>query len=66
MPGTMDLDSLDRGRLRHPLWGDRKWWYDQSVPRGWWTDSLTRAADTRVRREIVDAVDTVLTRIGRG
>ncbi len=41
----MDLRSLDRGRLRHPLFGNREHWYNESVPRGWWTLSLYKASN---------------------
>lgn len=36
----VDVASLDRGRLRHPLFGDREHWYDQKVKPKWWTDAV--------------------------
>jgi len=56
----MDLPALDRGKLRHPLFGDREHWYEQKVRKGWWTKSLTKAANTRVRKELVGAVERTL------
>lgn len=56
----MDLRSLDQGRLRHPLFGNRGHWYQQKVPKGWWTKSLNRAADRKVRKEMVAALERVL------
>ena len=35
-----DLASLNRGRLRHPVYGNRKNWVDQQVPSGWWDRAL--------------------------
>lgn len=60
MAKGMDLQSLDRGRLRHPLFGNRGHWYDQPVRRGWWTLSLYKASNTRVNKEIVNAVERAL------
>ena len=60
MAKQVDLYSLDRGELRHPLFGDREHWYDQQVPAGWWSKSLNRAADSGVvRRELLRGLDEV-------
>lgn len=55
---SIDLAALDRGRLRHPLYGNRRYWYLQRVPDGWWSRPMTQGADT-VRRELVAALDDV-------
>lgn len=62
----MDLWSLDRGRLRHPLFGNRRHWYQQSVKPGWWSQSLQRAADDEVKREILQALDRVAAKVTEG
>lgn len=36
----IDVASLNRGRLRHPLHGDRRHWYDQKVAPRWWSDAV--------------------------
>lgn len=54
----VDLDKLDRGRLRHPLFGDRKHWYEQTVPAGWFTRPMARNADN-VEQELRKAVDEI-------
>lgn len=53
-----DLASLNRGRLRHPLFGNRRYWYDQDVSPNWWDDPLLEGAD-EVRREIVNILDEI-------
>lgn len=39
-----DFYSLNRGRLRHPLYGNREHWYDQTIPAGWFERPLTAMA----------------------
>ena len=65
MAKSMDLDALDRGRFRKPLFGDKRHWYPQRTKPGWWSKSLEKAATTRVRREIVSALERTLNDIGR-
>lgn len=57
-----DLASLNRGRLRHPLFGNRGFWYDQKVSPNWWDDPLFRGAD-QVREEIVNTLDELARKI---
>ena len=61
---TRDIASLNRGRLRHPLFGNRKRWYDQRIKPGFWTDTLERGAP-RVRRELVIVLNDVARKIAR-
>lgn len=61
----IDLHSLDQGRLRHPLFGDRKWWYSQAVRPGWFTRPLEAKASD-FERELDRAVDKVAEEINRG
>ena len=53
-----DLRSLDRGRLRHPLYGNRGHWYNQAVKPDWFTEAMKKQAP-EVRKEIVAAIDAV-------
>lgn len=53
-----DLASLNRGRLRHPLYGNRRYWYDQPVKKNWWDDPLLAGAG-EVRAEIEKVLDDV-------
>lgn len=55
------IRRLDQGILAHPLWGNRKHWYNQgepSVQPGWFTGPADDAAP-RVRAEIERALDEV-------
>ena len=35
-----DMAALNRGRLRHPLFGDRKHWYTQAIAPGFFTKPI--------------------------
>lgn len=60
--------DLDRGKVRHPVFGNRDRWVDQQVPAGVFSDTVARRAPA-ARDEIERAVDAVTTeaqsRIGR-
>lgn len=58
--GRIDVASLDRGRLRHPLYGNREHWYDQRVQPKWWTDAVIVArakVEPALRRAIGERLD---------
>lgn len=59
-----DLASLNRGRLRHPLYGNRHYWFDQDVAPNWWDDPLIQGQDV-VRREIVNVIDDIGARLAK-
>lgn len=59
-----DLASLNRGRLRHPLYGNRRYWYDQDVSPNWWDDPLLDGID-EVRKEIVKTIDDVAVQLAK-
>lgn len=61
---TRDIASLNRGRLRHPLFGNRRHWYDMRIKPGFWTDTLERGAP-RVRRELVVVLNDVARKIAK-
>lgn len=54
-----DLRSLDRGRLRHPVFGNREVWVNQAIRPGWFTRPLEEGAPA-VRRELIAAMHTVV------
>lgn len=60
-----DLNAINRGRLRHPVFGNRKVWVTQMVKPGWFTDPLVAGAD-EVRQELVQVMDDVAERLARG
>lgn len=65
-PGGKDRDlvSLNRGRLRHPLYGSRKHWYDQKVSPNFWDDPLLKGVSD-ARKEIVKTLDDVAKKLAR-
>jgi hypothetical protein len=60
-----NLDALNRGRLRHPLYGNRAHWFEQAVDPGWWEKPLT-AASPLVRLEIERVINSVNAKLERG
>lgn len=57
-----DLAALNRGRLRHPLYGNRRHWYLQQIRAGWFGEAMTGLAPG-VRRDLVDVMDDVARRL---
>lgn len=57
------LAALNKGKLRHPLFGDRDHWYTQPVRPGFFTDPLwravpsVRAAVERAEQEALNTID---------
>lgn len=53
-----DVRRVNRGQLRHPLYGNRKHWYATTVRRGF-VDDPVEDARKRVIRKSIDARDKV-------
>jgi hypothetical protein len=49
------LRQLDNGFLFHPLYGDRKRWFEQQVTPGWFTGPVEESAP-----QVRDAIETAL------
>lgn len=60
-----DVSALNRGTLRHPLFGHRRHWYVQRVPRGLVDEPIDRARD-RVVDNAKQAADAYADSIVRG
>lgn len=43
-PPKHDLRAMNRGQLRHPLFGNRDHWYSQQIPSGWFERPLIALA----------------------
>lgn len=56
--GKQQLDRIDKGVVKHPVFGNRKAWVSQSVAPGWFTRPMLNSA-THVRREMSKAMDDV-------
>lgn len=48
--GKSDMKALNRGKLRHPLFGNRHHWYNQSIKPGMWDKSLAKVAPDAVEK----------------
>jgi len=54
--------AANRGVIRHPVFGNRKVWVNQSVPPDWFDDTM-RASAPSVRRELERALEDIADRI---
>lgn len=59
------VDSLERGSLRHPLFGNRGWWYRQRVRRGFASIPL-KAIKPHIVAEIDNELDKIARDVERG
>lgn len=59
-----DVVAVNRGLLRHPLFGNRNRWYAQKVRAGFVTRAVNRLED-RIGRESTDALDRIVKEIAR-
>ncbi len=57
-PKGREVLALESGRLRHPLFGNKRHWYEQRVKRGFASKPLKE-----IRPRIVDRIDSELDRI---
>lgn len=62
--GMKELRDIDRGRLRHPVFGNRKVWKAQAVTPGFFSDAVERRAP-KIRGEIAKAVGDVARQASR-
>lgn len=60
-----DVASVNRGRLRHPLFGNRLHWYDTRVKPGFVDSAASRVPDAAVR-EGIRGVERVIRKITKG
>lgn len=64
--GMSQLAMMDKGHVRHPVWGNRKRWVNQPIPEaeGWFTKPMEGGAKD-VRREIVKTLDQIAKKLAR-
>lgn len=55
-------DVINTGRIRHPVFGNRRRWAQQTVTPLWW-DKTVRAHQSRITREVERVVDDVRRRL---
>jgi len=59
-----DLAALNRGRLRHPLFGKRKHWYTQEIAEGFFTKPIEEDGDA-LKGRIKDAIEAYVNEVER-
>lgn len=57
------MPDANKGKIRHPRWGDRGHWYQQKVRGGFVDRPQSRLAETAARR-MQDVIDDVAKQIG--
>lgn len=66
MARGMDLNSLNKGRARHPLFGRYKsrsgedLWYDTNFKPGFWEDAMKGPVARRVQKDLIKMIDGLL------
>jgi len=61
LPGDIPMgvvNRLNEGRLRHPVFGNKRRWAQQNANPGWW-DSTVRNHKDRMTREVERVIDDV-------
>lgn len=64
--GSTDVKALNRGQARHPLWGNKGFWYGQAVPAQWIDKVMTGPAADQAVTEFLAMVEVIRGRIARG
>lgn len=64
--GMDQLELMDQGQVRHPVYGKRDRWTLQMIPnaKGWFTKPMEDGADD-VRKELLTAIDEVAKKVER-
>lgn len=57
-----NLTALNRGRLRHPLYGNRRYWFNQDASPNFWDEPMLEGVEP-VREEIVNVLDDLASRV---
>lgn len=63
--GMKELRDIDAGRLRHPVFGDRKRWKAQAVTPGFFSDPINRRAPS-IRKDIEKAMGGIAHKVTGG
>lgn len=60
-----DVRTIDAGRLRHPVWGNRRNWSTTNVVPGFASRAVDRVAD-RVLDEATEGIERIMLRLAKG
>lgn len=63
--GKTDERAINRGRLRHPVFGNRKVWVTQDVTPGWFTKPMVEGL-APVQREVLKVMDDITKKVAHG
>jgi hypothetical protein len=63
--GGVNLTRMDKGMVRHPVYGNRAAWVSQTIADGWFTKPLNERAPV-AQAEIVMAMNIIGRRIEKG
>jgi hypothetical protein len=58
------VGTIDRGTLRHPVYGNREAWVNQRVKAGFWSEPLSESDEPI--KAIREAVQETIDKLGRG
>ena len=59
-----DFKALNRGRVRHPLFGNRDHWYMEGIESGWW-DEARKRVEPQVRQSVDEAMHKYIDDVAR-
>ena len=59
-----DFKALNRGRVRHPLFGNRDHWYMEGIESGWW-DEARKRIEPQVRQSVDEAMHKYIDDVAR-
>jgi hypothetical protein len=63
--GAAKLEDMDKGKVRHPVYGNRKVWVDQDIQAGWFSKPLNEAMPA-VQADVLMAMNIIGRRIEKG
>jgi len=63
--GLLDLKAVDRGQLRHPVFGDPTVWVTQSVGAKFWNMAIDKAGP-HVQRAMLKVIDDIRAKFAAG
>lgn len=62
--GLDQLEAMDRGFVKHPVWGNRDVWVTQEITPGWFSDPMEQGRP-EVARRIEQALDELAAELAR-
>ena len=57
-----DVEAIDAGNLRHPVFGNKSVYVTQSVTPGWFTKPIEDSQDA-VQAALLDVIDTIVKKV---